>query len=251
MPESPFECRAEDGATLRGTWRLPAGPGPFPAVLCVHGLTLDRTLFEAPAAALESRGLASLRLDLRGHGGSGGRLEEQGFRGQCADVSAAFAAMAALEGADPSRLGLLGFSMGAAAAVRAARDLPVRALALWSPLLKTSLWSGLRHDAYGPPREGLRPIWDGLWVSERLFTEAMEEEPLGLAAAWPGPLLVAHGAKDRNHPQSASLELVGSRTGAARPTIAYFPPLSGHRWHPEPDRRMRDSLTAAFLAESL
>jgi uncharacterized protein len=251
VPELGVSLKAADGTEMKGWWRTPALGGPFPCVVCIHGLTLTKAMFDEAAAALERRGVASLRLDLRGHGDSGGRLQDQGFEDQLADVRAAFEALAGLPGADPGRRGLLGFSMGGAMGALVAEHAPIRALALWSPLLKTGPWNSLRRDQYGPPEGEFRPIWDGILVNERLFSEAVAYDPFAVASAWPGPLLVCHGGKDRNHPQGASLELAAARAAASLPVASYFPPLSGHRWLPDSERRLRHELSAAFFEAGL
>jgi len=254
VPEQAVSLKAADGSELKGLWRTPEAQGTagtWPSVVCIHGLTLSKAIFDEAALALERSGVASLRLDLRGHGESGGRLQDQGFEDQLSDVRSAFEALSGLPGADAGRRGLLGFSMGGAMGALVAATAPVRALALWSPLLKTGPWNGLRRDQYGPSRDGFRPIWDGILVNERLFSEAVDHDPFAVASVWPGPLLVCHGGKDRNHPQSASLELAADRADASLPIASCFPPLSGHRWLPDAERRLRDLLSAAFFEASL
>lgn len=251
MPERAVELAAADGAALRGTWRSPEGPGPWPAVLCVHGLTLTQAIFIEPAAALAARGVASLRLDLRGHGASGGELKEQGFDDQVADLRAGFEGMAALEGADAGRRGLLGFSMGGAMGALAAAGLGVKALALWSPLLKTGFWDAERRGQYGAPSGGYQSIWDGVLVNRRLFSEALAHDPWQAALDYAGPFFVCHGGKDRNHPQARSVELAAARQAQGLPVASCFPPLSGHSYRHDAERRLRDELSAAFFGASL
>lgn len=251
MPEQAVLFAAADGSPLRGVWTTPEGPGPFPGVLCVHGLTLTKALFDGFAGTLESRGVASFRIDLRGHGESGGLLKDQGFDDQCSDARAGLETMSRLKGADQERMGYLGFSMGGAMGAVVASSLPLKSLALWSPLLRTGLWSGRRREEYGVPQDGFRPIWDGILVNERLFSEALVHDPFASAAGWPGPVLVCHGGKDRNHPQSAGRELAAVRADSALPVASYFPPSSGHRWHSEGDCRLRDALSAAFFEGTL
>jgi dipeptidyl aminopeptidase/acylaminoacyl peptidase len=214
-------------------------------------LTLSEAIFKGPAQALAEAGVASLRVDLRGHGGSGGRLQDQGFDDQLADVRSAFAALAAMEGADPARCGLLGFSMGGAMGALMSQADGVKALALWSPLLKTGFWDAERQQQYGPPTAEFQPIWDGILVSRRLFTEAVVTDPYAAALAYDGPFLVVHGGKDRNHPQARSVELAAERQARGLPVSACFPPMSGHRYHHEGERRLRDALSAAFFKASL
>lgn len=246
------ELEAADGGRLRGTWAAPEGPGPFAAVLCIHGLTLDQSLFAEAAGVFAAAGLATLRLDLRGHGASDGDLKDQGFLDQLDDLRRSFEGLRRLPDADPARCGLLGFSMGAAmAALQAGRLDGLRALALWSPLLRTGPWNQSRQSQYGPPQGGYQPIWDGILVNERLFSEAVDLDPMAAAEAWTGPFFLCHGGKDRNHPQARSVELADARQAKGLPVASYFPPLSGHRYHHAPERATRDALSAAFFSASL
>ncbi|WP_428834670.1 alpha/beta hydrolase family protein, partial [Nonomuraea maheshkhaliensis] len=76
MPEIDMTVTADDGTPLGGTLTLPAGPGPYPAVLLLHGSgPLDRDgntrkaamNFGRPLAdALAAAGIATLRYDPRG-----------------------------------------------------------------------------------------------------------------------------------------------------------------------------------------
>jgi len=85
-PQPPFPYRSEEvsypgggpGVTLAGTLTLPAGAGPHPAALLISGSGAqdrDETIFEHKpfwvlADALTRRGIAVLRVDDRGVGGS-------------------------------------------------------------------------------------------------------------------------------------------------------------------------------------
>lgn len=59
-----------DGWHLVGDLVLPAEVTPVPAVLMLNGAAGDRTVYENLAAELVARNIASLRVDLRGHGES-------------------------------------------------------------------------------------------------------------------------------------------------------------------------------------
>jgi dienelactone hydrolase len=252
-PVQAVEFKAPSGQSLRGFWQLPPGPGPHPSVVCIHGLTLTQSIFEEAALALAVQGIASLRVDLRGHGASEGPLVEQGFDDQLADVRASFQHLAVLPGADATRRGILGFSMGAALGVLVARQEgdACQAMALWAPLLKTGPWSTERFATYGEPVGETAKIWDDIAVSRRLFSEALMHDPYQAAVDLPVSVLFCHGGKDRNHPQARSAEAAAERLKANRPVATYFPPQSGHRFLPDTERRMRDRLTAAFFGAVL
>jgi len=59
-----------DGWQLIGDLRLPPGQATVPAVLMLNQAAGSRTAYAGLAGDLERRGVASLRLDLRGHGES-------------------------------------------------------------------------------------------------------------------------------------------------------------------------------------
>ncbi len=59
-----------EGWELVGDLRFPALRQPVPGVLMLNKAADDRTVYEGLAAHLADKGLASLRLDLRGHGES-------------------------------------------------------------------------------------------------------------------------------------------------------------------------------------
>ena len=59
-----------EGWELVGDLLLPASEEPLPAVLMLNQAAGDRTVYKELALQLAARGIASLRLDLRGHGES-------------------------------------------------------------------------------------------------------------------------------------------------------------------------------------
>jgi alpha-beta hydrolase superfamily lysophospholipase len=103
-----------DGLRLR-VWSRP-GPPSRPAVVVVHGVGDSMESFLDTAAAFARRGHAVALLDTRGHGGSEGRVVTFGAR-EREDVRAA---LDALRAEAPAGFVLVGHSMGAVAALRAA-----------------------------------------------------------------------------------------------------------------------------------
>jgi pimeloyl-ACP methyl ester carboxylesterase len=128
-PQPPFPYRAEDvayvnptsGLRLAGTLTLPPGAGPFPAVVLITGSgqqDLDGTVFDHKpflvlADALTRKGVAVLRVDDRGVGGSqAGDLANATTRQFATDVEAGVAFLRTRQDIDPDRIGLIGHSEG-------------------------------------------------------------------------------------------------------------------------------------------
>lgn len=127
-PQAPFPYRSEDvviptptpGVQLAGTLTLPEGPGPFPAVLLITGSGLqdrDETVFgHKPflvlADALTRRGVAVLRVDDRGAGGSTGPVVTATSADFAIDAGASVAFLGGRSDIAANRIGLIGHSEG-------------------------------------------------------------------------------------------------------------------------------------------
>ena len=93
--------RAVDGIILHGRMARPAHRPTTAKALLVHGLAgdMDETeLYSGIAGDLAAAGCASLRFDMRGHGGSGGRMNDVTMSSTINDIDAAYGHLAA---ADP------------------------------------------------------------------------------------------------------------------------------------------------------
>lgn len=100
---------------LAATILTPEGPGPFPAVVLVHGSgSSDRSnpWTAAYASALAERGVIVLHPDKRGSGASSGDWRSASFEVLALDAVAAVETLAAASDVDTSRIGLIGFSQG-------------------------------------------------------------------------------------------------------------------------------------------
>lgn len=109
---------------LPGTLTTPVGPGPFPAVVLVHGSgphDRDETFgpnkpFRDLAWGLASRGVAVLRYEKRtkAHAASLGKIARPTVKDEVIDDAlAAVALLRKTEGIDPQRIHVLGHSLGA------------------------------------------------------------------------------------------------------------------------------------------
>ncbi|MGY3088232.1 dienelactone hydrolase [Hymenobacter sp. UYAg731] len=128
---SPSSPSPEIG--LGGTLRLPAGTGPFPAVVLIADISNSEpgadgySLLNALADHLARQGIAVLRLDDRGTGRSVGVAAAKAGTELVADAQSAMAYLRAKPGIDPLRVGLLGHGEGANVALLAGAQAPAPA----------------------------------------------------------------------------------------------------------------------------
>lgn len=120
--DSAFEEEAvvveSSGWELVGDLMLPPTQAPVPGVLLLHKANGERSVYRPLALELAERGIASLRLDLRGHGESTnqGRFEPGGEAPSPliwdaeADVAAAFSFLQSHPRIDAERIGVIGSS---------------------------------------------------------------------------------------------------------------------------------------------
>ncbi len=125
-PVAPFpyqvaEVTYTDGEmTFAGTLTKPEGKGLFPAVLLITGSGAqdrDETIFaHKPFAViadhLTRNGIAALRVDDRGVGGTNGVLGDARSEDLVADVLAGVRYLRDTDGIDPAQIGLVGHSEG-------------------------------------------------------------------------------------------------------------------------------------------
>ena len=119
---------SRDGTRLAGTLSVPLGGGLHPAVLLISGSGVqdrDGSLmghrpFLVLSDHLTRAGIAVLRVDDRGVGGSGGDTAAASIDDKVDDALAGLAWLAAQPGVDAAHLGLIGHSEGGAIAPLAA-----------------------------------------------------------------------------------------------------------------------------------
>jgi pimeloyl-ACP methyl ester carboxylesterase len=190
---SAIKLRTEDGLDLTA-WHAPAtGSSTGATVLVLPGNAGSRELRVPLARALSAAGFDVLLLDYRGYGGNPGSPTEEGL---ATDARAAHRYLVDERGVAPARLVLFGESLGAAVAIRLARERPVGGLVLRSPF--TSLADiGAKHYPFLPVRALLR---DRFPVEETV-------------ASVRAPIIVVAGEADEIVPPSQS-RAVAAAAGA-------------------------------------
>lgn len=108
---------------LEGTLHLPAEEGRFPGVVICHphpqyGGDMYNVIVASLAQSLCNAGIAALRFHFRGVDMSEGSFD--GGIGEIEDATAAMEFMSLCENVDASRVGIAGYSFGAAVALAAA-----------------------------------------------------------------------------------------------------------------------------------
>jgi uncharacterized protein len=188
---------------LAGTLSLPKGEGPFPAVVLISGTgqnTRDEDVwghkvFFVLADALTREGLAVLRYDKRGVGGSSGNYEAATTADFTSDAEAAVTWLKTQSQIDASRIGVLGHSEGGiiAPAAAAADKSVAFVIMIAGPCIRGDklfvLQSAMTAKAYGAPDDYIakRKIFD-----QELYT-AILSAPSESSAFDRAKALVAQG----------------------------------------------------------
>ena len=136
---------ANDELSLRGKLVLPAGPGPHPVVVFVHGSEKYSAVdYYFMPYMLAAHGIAGAVYDKRGTGESTGKYT-QDFFALAKDAAAAAAWATSHSEVDGDRVNLIGFSQGGWIAPLAAKDIPgMRALSIHFgvavPVIREDRW---------------------------------------------------------------------------------------------------------------
>jgi dipeptidyl aminopeptidase/acylaminoacyl peptidase len=186
--EVPF-----DGATMVGILRVPATPGPHPAVLLIPGLDSTKEEFRSTEKTFLDRGLATFSVDGPGQGEAEYDLP---IRGDWSAPGLAFLdALAAQPEVDGDRLAVWGVSLGGyyAPRVAAAAGDRIRAcVALAGPYNFGDCWDQLPELT----RDTFR-VRSQVDTDDAARANALTLDMSGYAGEISAPLLVVTGRLDR------------------------------------------------------
>jgi len=205
LPVRPVEFASESGSTLRG-WFRPGREGRG-AVVLMHGVRADRTSMVGRARFLNAAGHAVLLFDFQAHGESPGRRVTFGHL-ESRDARAAVRFVRTqLPG---ERVGVVGVSMGGAAALLAEPPLEADAFVLEMvyPTLEEAVADRLRMRL-GTWGGQLSPLL--MWqLRPRLGVGAEQMRPVERVASVLAPKLFIAGAADRHTTLEESRRLFGA-----------------------------------------
>jgi alpha-beta hydrolase superfamily lysophospholipase len=210
-----------DGASL-AAWYLPGSN--HAAVVVLHGSGSSKESVLDQGAVLARHGYGVLLLDARGHGGSSGYAMDFGWFGE-ADVSGAVDYLIRRADVDPTRIGVLGESMGGEEAIGAlGADLRLRVVVAEGATNRIAEDRGWLPN--GLNGQVQRVIDRVTYTVAGWLTSAPEPAPLrdSIAKAAPRPvLLVAAG----NVPdEQAAADLM--RTAAPTSVTVWVAPNANH-----------------------
>ena len=190
------------------TLSMPESAGSCPAVLMLHGFGSSRDevggMYRREAAVLAKMGVASLRIDFPGFGKSDGDSGATTVLGQLADSRATLAALMAMQGIDPDRVGLLGFSLGGGVAMLLAAEQPdkVKALVTWSSVgdFRADFFSALGRETFEQAAAmgivGLDLGWRTIALRQGFFDSLNGHDLLAAISSYRGSYLSITGDLD-------------------------------------------------------
>ncbi len=204
---------------LRGMEHIPDSQGTaLPAVILFHGFTGTKLephrLFLKISRALCDAQVASFRFDFSGSGESDGNFEDMTLDTEYEEAKAILNWVRADPRIDPTRVSLLGLSMGGLVASLLAGDCPedVHKLALLAPAGNMPDLIGRAMMAYqaASPDVDLRQakVFDyGGNLVGREFAESLQNlRVFERAGRYPGDVLLMHGTKDESVPAEVSIQ---------------------------------------------
>ena len=229
-PDLPDDLEAEDvwfrsldNVLLHGLWL--EGRKSYPTIVLCHGYFKSLSEPLDVGLALHRAGYNVLSLDFRACGRSGGRFTTLGYK-ETWDVEAAVAF--AKERRPRGKVGVLGISMGAAAAIIAAAQTDgIAAVVADSAYAHLEGVMRKKIPDFAPGPWAVPFGWAGIRIGEAMAGGRLREvKPVDyVGRISPRPLLLIHGEDDSYVPQEQPRELFEA---AGEPKEMWTAPESDH-----------------------
>jgi pimeloyl-ACP methyl ester carboxylesterase len=189
---------------IKGTLALPDSGATGAAVVMLHGFGSSRDevggLFAMQAADLSEKGIASLRIDFRGYGESSGDMADTTLEGLVSDASIARGFLAGIDGVDAARIGVIGYSFGAAVAMLEPDEFA--SVVVWGQMgdLQAEFLEFLGQDFYDKAAaEGVASVdlgWRTISLKQSFFESLAQHDLADRFAGYAGPFLTIAGDAD-------------------------------------------------------
>ncbi len=246
---------------------MPAGEGPFPAVVMLHGTGSTRDeagngyLYAAPVLA-EKYGIATIRIDFPGNGESKADYMQYTFKSAVADAKAAAEYMAGLDSINGDAIGVMGWSQGGTDALLACAWEPdtFKSIVTWAGAPDMKLDGFFSEEDYKEAKENgffvMEFDWrDNLNVSLQWCDDVANTDVLGeFSKGYSGPVMAIAGTNDDTvDPEWSKKIVAASSNGASR---TYFIEGMDHTFNvfaEEDLHSLYDAVdaTGAFFVETL
>lgn len=189
---------------IKGTLALPDSGATGAAVVMLHGFGSSRDevggLFAMQAADLSEKGIASLRIDFRGYGESSGDMADTTLEGLVSDAGTARGFLAGIDGVDAARIGVIGYSFGAAVAMLEPDEFA--SVVVWGQMgdLQAEFLEFLGQDFYDKAAaEGVASVdlgWRTISLKQSFFESLAQHDLADRFAGYAGPFLTIAGDAD-------------------------------------------------------
>jgi uncharacterized protein len=179
----------------------------LPAVLFLHGFATDKNevddFYRKMSTKLAADNIVSLRIDFTGFGESKKAPQNSSIDTMISDATEAFKYLSSLSYVNPNAIGIVGFSLGAAIAILAAKTQPCRSLVLLSPVsnLVKDFTAFLGNEVMGKLDactdfvEVTLP-WRKIKIGKAFYTSLSNYDPLESIQTYTEELVCIAGTRD-------------------------------------------------------
>ncbi|TCT14909.1 hypothetical protein EDC18_10457 [Natranaerovirga pectinivora] len=191
--------------TLRGVLHTPdIQNSKYPIVMIFHGFGGNKMgphfLFVKLSRLLEKYGIASIRFDFGGSGESDGEFIDMTLDSELEDARNVLDYVKSLEQIDPSKIGVLGFSMGGAIASLLAGENPneIDRLTLWAPAgnIGEIVINNFIGKGYSDFVKDGYYNYEGLKFGKNFVENVTSTDVFNLASPYTKKVLLIHGNAD-------------------------------------------------------